>query len=550
MVYNDGEVVVGLEGAGVRENVDCIIEELGLNRRGFFQEDVLDLIDRPFRGVWTTIYSHHDPSDPTPSVFACLAEPQLEKTILSGVDWIKHADSFSPGFCESSNDITYINGQDDGYYYLVAEEYFHPIETGQLILSQEFILLFNLFRGNDGNYYDMNESGERRLVAKIGNEAMIRTSYLMRFIAAKQLLFVQFVDSRVSSAKRYPMNVEVIHSEDGNSDHYCYKLWFSSTPKKDYLHSMVYARSIVRPQPRETCDIWPFEHEEDYPEFPIEEKPDGTLLRFTCKPDRLNNYFGSNPGAPMYLTPVFFKPGVLDKYRKDPCFLVSERRLECGSQWGVEIDNVDSSRVMVYLGDLGRDVPEGERGHFLEYAISPADQKISNEVFANDFLNSRTDPTGPVSQLTVARRRLDETWRSIFGISLFRKPHPDDADMEKLIRIPYGDGREEFDTVILNLDKYLIEYIDESNFLGSAQTGSINKLEEFLKERDSYADLASFRDLQRLRSTSSAHAKGKKYERVKQDLLTGSAEADITTLISRLTTTLNQISDALVFDPH
>lgn len=95
----------------------------------------------------------------------------------------------------------------------------------------------------------------------------------------------------------------------------------------------------------------------------------------------------------------------------------------------------------------------------------------------------------------------------------------------------------------------MIEYIDESTFPGSTLTGSINKLEEFLKARDSYADLSSFRDLQRLRSTSSAHAKGKKYEKLKQDLLTGSAEADIATLISRLTATLNQISDALVFDP-
>jgi hypothetical protein len=142
LVYNGGGVAVGSGGAGVRESVDCIIKELGLNWREFFQEDVLDLIDRPFRDVWTTVYSHRDPSDPALSVFACLAEPQLEETILSGVDWIKHASSFSPGFCENSNDITYVNGQDDGYYFLVAEEYFHPMETGQLILSQEFILLF------------------------------------------------------------------------------------------------------------------------------------------------------------------------------------------------------------------------------------------------------------------------------------------------------------------------------------------------------------------------------------------------------------------------
>lgn len=536
-----------VEGADVRDDVDRIISKLGLEGVDFYQADVLKQIDDPFRGVWTAVYAHHGDQGASPSVFACIAEPRLKQEILSGDAWIKHANSFSPGFCESASGVAYLNGQDDGYYFLVAEEYFHPMEREQLLLNQEFILLFNLYRGNDGNYYDIDESGNKLLVVRFDDEVRIRTSYLMRYIAVKQMLFVQFIDSRVSSSEHYPMNAEKIHDEERQSDQYHYKLWFCSTHKEDYLLSMVYARSIVEPRPRETCDILLFEHKEAYPEFPIAERPDGSLVRFTCDPDRLNNYFDSNPGAPMYLTPVFFKPDVLDKYRKNPYFTVSERRLACGSQWGVEIDNVIPSRVMVYLGDLGKDVPEKERQHFLEHVMSPADQKVSQEAFANDILNAWVDPTGPISQLVLGRKRLDETWLNVFGWRLFREPHPDDSDMEKLIRVPSGNSREEFDTVILNLDKYLIEYIDESQLTECTKQGSINKLTEFLNARDIDADLTALRDLQSLRSTSSAHAKGKKYDKAKENLLTGDAANDIETLIRRLASMMDSLADAIVF---
>lgn len=536
-----------MEGAGVRDDVDRIISKLGLESVDFYQGDVLEQIDNPFRGVWTTVCAHHDDQDASPSVFACLAEPRLKQKILSGDAWIKHADSFSPGFCESASGVSYLNGQDDGYYFLVAEEYFHPMDKEQLLLNQEFILLFNLYRGNDGNYYDINESGEKSLVVRFDDEVRIRTSYLMRYIAAKQLLFVQFIDGRISSSEHYPMSAEKIHDEDCQSDHYHYKLWFCSTHKEDYLLSMVYARSIVVPRPRETCNILLFEHKETYPEFPIAEKPDGSSVQFTCDPNRLNNYFDSNPGAPMYLTPVFFKPEVLDKYRKNPYFTVSERRLACGTQWGVEIDHVIPSRVMIYLGDLGRDVPENERRHFLEHVMSPTDQKVSQEAFANDILNAWVDPTGPVSQLVLGRKRLDDTWLNVFGWRLFREPHPDDTDMEKLIRVPSGNSREEFDTVIVNLGKYLIEYIDESRLNEFSKPGSINKLSEFLNAKGVDADLIALRDLQSLRSTSSAHSKGKKYDKVKERLLTGDAPSDIEDLIRRLALMMDSLTDAIVF---
>lgn len=310
-----------------------IMDKLGLEYDCFLQRDVLELVNNPFRGAWTTVYSSHAKADGTPSIFCCLAEKEMRDEILAGADWPVRADSFSPGFEVCGDDIRYINGSRPGYTFLVAETYFHPLEQGQLHVNDEFVLLFNLYRGDDGNYYDIGESGERQLVVSIGDEVRFRTSFLMRFIAAKQLLFVQLVDSRIGSDEHYRTDSSLVDEDGYRGNSFNYKLWLQSTPQEDYLFSMLYARSVVDPKPREECEIWPYGRDDDfYPEYFIGESPDGSEIRFTCDPDKLADYFGGNPEAPHYLTPVYFKPTVLDKYRNDSCFTVSERHLDCGTQ--------------------------------------------------------------------------------------------------------------------------------------------------------------------------------------------------------------------------
>ena len=523
-----------------------IMEKLGLDRSRFLQQDVLMLVSNPFRDVWTTVYSSHAEADGVPSVFCCLAEKEMRDEILAGVNWPVHADSFSPGFEVCGDAIRYIQCSRPGYTFLVAEAHFHPLEQKQLLINNEFVLLFNLYRGEDGNYYSIGESAERELVVSIGDEVRFRTNYLMRFIAAKQLLFVQLVDSRIGSEGHYPSGVVLVDKDGHRGENYSYGIWFQSTRQEDYLFSMLHARSVVDPGPRGRCGIWPYEREDDYhPDFLIGEKPDGTEVRFTCNPDKLANYFGGNPEAPHYLTPVYFKPSVLDKYRNDPCFTVSERCLNCGTQWGVEIDNVIPSRVMVYLGDLGSRMPPAERKHFSAFEMSPIDQSISDEAKANDFCAMWVEPSGPIAQLLGARRRLDEAWYGAFGGNLFRDPHADDADMAKLVRIPSTNGREELDTVVINLDKLLVDYIDESVFPRSDAKGSINKFEKQLKGAGIDVDISPLRDLQSLRSTSTAHAKGKNYEKEKARLLTGDNPTDIERLVNRLTGMMNEIADRI-----
>lgn len=532
----------------IRNNVEGIIRTLNLNASFYRQSDIVSLVENPFGSVWTIVYQARESLYSEPAIFSCLANPELEDEILNGTDWLRDAGSFNPGFYSTSDGTYYEDGRSDGYDFLVKETYFHSLETGQLHVNQEFVFLFGLYLGDDGCYYTIDECGRKEMVVDVDKDVVrFRTSYLMRYIAARQMLYVQFVDSRRSSLPDYPRGVQQIDSESHKDASYHYEIWYQSTEEHDYLFSMLYARSVVYPNDVSTCRISPYDGEcdEDYPEFVIEELPDGTLKRFSCKPDKLANYFRANPDAPPYLTPVFFRPEVLDQYRADPHFEVSERRLSCGTQWGIEIDNSIPERVMVYLGDLGRDLPSSERGHFRTYEISPTGQRISETAIAQDFFCSFDAPMGPVSSFFSARRQLNETWMKWFGQSLYRPPHADESDLEKLIRIPSGNGRQEFDTVILNLTKYCIDYIDESVLTTADKPGGINRLEATLRELGISIDLVPLRNLQKVRSACMAHAKGKKYEELKGSLLTGNGPRDVAKLIEQLTDMMNDLASAI-----
>lgn len=531
--------------------VQELIQLLGCDKRKFEQTKAIELIRDPFKSPWTTVYDKSGIVSDSLGIFSCFAEANLESEILSGNEWIKNSDSFSPGFCITPDGVHYEGIGSDGFNFIVAGQYFYPLNKEQFLLNQEFILLLGLYRGTDGNYYEIDESGNKEVVTKFSDVTLqIRTKSLMRYMSAKQLLFVQFIDSQVWSKEHYPVSTIPLSNKSFITSSFNYSLEYQTTDSKDFLSSRIIARSIVKPQSVDKCGIWPYDlNDEDYPEFIVKELPDGSYERYTCDNSKLSTYFGHNPDAPHYLTPIFFNSQVLDKYRKKSNFTVSEGRLTCGSQWSIEIDNFNPTRVMAYLGDLGRDLPGVERRHFLEYNVSPTDQKISRGVVDRDFFGIWTsDIEGPISRFCLAFSKLNTAWQERFGKKLYRDFHPDDSRLLEQIRIPTSKSQEEFESVVLSLQRLLIEYMDETQFAVNETKGSINKLESFLKTNDVNIDLSSLRNLQNLRSEGTAHAKGRKYDKLKEQMLSGNPIQDAINLVEELTVFMDNLALALSID--
>ena len=111
----------------------------------------------------------------------------------------------------------------------------------------------------------------------------------------------------------------------------------------------------------------------DYPEFVYSVDPHtGEPLLHTCDPDQLGTYFDKDGTRLHYLTPVYFKREVLQPYAAEPArYTISASRLTCLDLWGVDISFNTTGLVEVYLGDLGRDLPSDEWGHWRTYNVPP-----------------------------------------------------------------------------------------------------------------------------------------------------------------------------------
>lgn len=288
--------------------------------------------------------------------------------------------------------------------------------------------------------------------------------------------------------------------------------------------SRLLCKVILSPPAREKAGIWPFEGDETHEavKFIIGVDADGNEIENTSDPDALANYFGANPSAPHYLTPVHFRREVLAKYFAEPeRYRVSDGRLTCFSLWSCQIDNDLDTRVVVFLGDLGRDLPYEERLHWRQFNVAP-EGGISETSFRRSFLAQFADSQSP--DLTFRQEYADASrcWQEIHGWALFLAPSPGDCHLLNTIRVPVTNSQAELDEQVGYLTKLLVDFLNEKELAarcGSHDEGAkgITKLELYLEkisfpERQTLIQL--LRNLQALRSAGSAHRKGSTYDKM------------------------------------
>ena len=151
-------------------------------------------------------------------------------------------------------------------------------------------------------------------------------------------------------------------------------------------YSLLYAKTIIYGCPIKECGYWPYNEQElEFEDYAIAIDEEGNNVMFSSNPSRLSNFINDNSDAPHYLTPVFFKRDVLQKYYAEPNrYSVESGIIRCGTLWSLYIDNESSEYVVAYLGDLGRDLPSREQKHWKTYNIV-IDGKLSKSKIMRDF---------------------------------------------------------------------------------------------------------------------------------------------------------------------
>lgn len=441
---------------------------------------------------------------------------------------------YKPGYVGKNKSYIYKRfASGDEVEPLIVERDYNGLAVEEVEVVEEFRLFFNLYHDRSNNcLYDLED--DCRVVTLDEGCIKIDQKYLRIFLAIKEKALVLFEDNKIffddeqvygDISKSNNTSFEEIGSDyrvnlfvgDGRKALVGYKFF-----------SMLYGKAIVFPCSLEGSGIWPFDEEKRYVDFKIGRDSNCKDLYYTCNPEKLGNFFVNNPNIPDYLTPVFFKKEVLDKYRKDDRYSLEKGILRFGTIWALYIDNErDDDLVSAYLGDLGRDLPSYEEQQHWASCNVVCEAKISDTKFQRDMMARFCNP---VDTLSVFQSKYEEIKReslNILGWSLYQDLSEKDAYVFKDLYIPSQNSQSDLDNAVLLLTKLLCDALNVEQIkaelnrlnpnLKTENKGSIYYLTELFKVKglsDFDDAIAALRNIQELRSSGTGHLKGKKYDKI------------------------------------
>ena len=190
------------------------------------------------------------------------------------------------------------------------------------------------------------------------------------------------------------------------------------------------------------------------------------------------------------------------------------------------IDNHHDDIVCAWLGDLGRYLPYSEQEHWHHHNIPPT-SGVSKTYVARQIEAQFTNSDRPEHIFKQRYHDLQKVSQTHLDWQWLLPLHTADAHHLKSLRIPATDEQRDFDAMVLSLTKILIDSLNEKSVKklipcekqeafkdkrGIALLEAALQLHDLEGADDVHIDF--LRKLQNLRSSGSAHRKGRNYLRI------------------------------------
>ncbi len=248
------------------------------------------------------------------------------------------------------------------------------------------------------------------------------------------------------------------------------------------------------------------------------------IAEIACDPACLSNYF-TKSDLPFEITPAFFKPEVLLKYKSDRAkYQLESRSVGCRGAWHLKTFDVNAAgQVHTYLIYLSQ-LPYEEQLHWKQYNEKPK-APLSERAITTDFEGQFYQGYDALNSL---KYKLEKLHRSKVGWWILRE-----EDAPKIVHYPYTSSRDEWAEEILNLDQLVVEGLDEKWLRKKAKERGRNpdiklralKLtEECLiavgfEEDHAHQLMSPFHEIHNLRSILKGHASGSEAEVARKQAL-------------------------------
>ena len=266
------------------------------------------------------------------------------------------------------------------------------------------------------------------------------------------------------------------------------------------------------------------EEEPKYAEFIAHDWRNRRVAKISTDPAATTNYFEAKENTlPFELSPAFFRPEVLLKYKTDrDKYSVGERDVGCRAGWTLRAYDVnEAGQVHAYICYL-RNLPHAEQLHWLSFNEEPK-AGISKRAVVNDFEGEFVDFSPPLRQLIATARKWDEKRTFYWTLR--------DRSLLDQISTPLTASREEWSEAFMDLSKLVVEGFEVAYLRGKLDAAgvaygpsdqSIALLEKLRAAAEKSASVAPFeglRTVQRIRSKVKGHAGSSEAKQIAQSAL-------------------------------
>ncbi len=489
---------------------------------------------------WLTVYYSFVDNNEQKSIiyYSALIAENLVEDCLKDYCWDVTPGYGLPGysFIQENNEwiSLYNRFSKKGFEPLVILRDFSKTKQSYLEVIEEFRLYFNLYEDKvKKKLVLIDNNGEEEEVIRISEKKVeIKIRLIKEFLSVKKMkLAIYFELTRYSEKTLEEIGIKAHHKVIRESA-FIYSIDVANILTFDKLRksmSFLIGKKLISGLSNYKPSI--IDTSKNFVDFVIGVDEDGKDIRFTSNTEKLADFFGKNKNAPNFLTPVMFKKEVLKKYYDQPGkYIVNDGHVICIGKWDLKIDNNQESYIMVFLGYLGL-LPDKEQLYWKHYNVS-TNGKISHVARARSFMGEFTDP---VKKDLLFKQKYDlfqKAWRDEFGWDLFLPLKKEDEHIFQSLRIPLTNEQKEFDEQVLSITKLLIESLNKEKISegnSKDEKRSIYLLETFLLSKDIKPNIVDIiikflRKLQDLRSTSAAHLKDPKYEKIKKKFDIGNKE--------------------------
>lgn len=491
----------------------------------FFKEQTKYIVNALASEDWIVLYSKEEAEEYRYTYFAFLAPERKYSKILSTEQWAFGTNLGPPEIVRYADEREkyFRYGNDGGYEPIIIYMFYNNLEPARFELCEEFRHYFNLYYNAKTKHFirvDPLTSEESEVAYLDENLIKVKTRFLKEFLALKKMYLVVNFDCfhfYKTDLRTFEPRISTSNCLKHKDDSTIFKIDFQEgMPLLEGCNSRLLGKKIIfgfkNFKPKNPFNIV---DNKKYADFIIGYGEDGEEITFTSNPNMLGNYFGKDD-APHFLTQVFFSRDVLLKYYSDlRKYTIEDSVLFCKGSWYIPIDNNHNKYVIVYLGDLGRDLPFNEQMYWRSHNILP-DGSMSDVKYHRDILNKSHDAISPDIVFKNTYLEFQEKWMSKYGYYLIKPLREDDLHYFNLIRIPLNPSSNEFETLVLSLTKTIIDSINEEHlkFITGKEDKGINLLDHFLRQYnygDAHGIIQFLRKLQGLRSSAVAHRKGNNY---------------------------------------